>query len=159
MTKLDHNIEFSRRVVEVLRADSTLNTLLFQTRGSVSPLDLRIFEAHADIPDDTVREVLPRVLVHTIGAPFDTEQADADYVTPYGDVVTFIHVIVERQYRMLGEEVQATIRDILVSTPLSDGSMIASVLVPEGSFEPVRESSFKDAWRLSRSYRAQAGVL
>jgi hypothetical protein len=159
MTKLDHNIEFSRIVVYALRADADLSTLMYQTRARVSPDDVRIYEAHAELPDGPEREVLPRVLVHTIGAPFDTEQAAADYLTPYGSVQTYIHVIVERPYRMLGEEVQAVIRDILVSTPLSDGSMIASVLVPDGSFEPVKEPSFKDAWRLSRQYRAQAGVL
>ncbi len=161
VAKLSVGTVFTGRIVAELRGNATITGLLFSTRASTQTLDLRVYDDQVTFlgPLEPLREVLPRILVANITSPFDTENANADSTDLYENVVVFIHVLVEQQEKMLGETIAAEVRDILVSTSLSNATIIASVLVPGGSMQPTRETAFKNAWRFSNEYRAQAGVL
>lgn len=159
VAKLGVDTVMTGRVVEVLRASSVLNALLFSKRAAVNEFDLRIYMDLAEIPDGPAREVLPRILVATFSVPFDTENKAADSTDLYATVGVTVHCLSEPKERDLAERLCAEARDILVSTSLSNASMIASELVPEGTMRPVRETAFRNAWRYSVGFRAQAGVL
>jgi hypothetical protein len=148
------------RIVEVLRGDPALNTLLFPPGAdAVGPDDRRIYAENVELPEGPIRSVLPRILVAAIETPFPAEQAAADGPLPYADCLVWTHIFVEADRPQLGEAISARVRDILISTPLSDSRIIASALVPSGTRQPVREVAFRNAWRMSREYRTQAGVL
>lgn len=147
------------RITDVLRADNNLNGLLFSTKSSVHVYDFRIYDDKAELPEGPIREALPRILIAVIGTPFDTESANADSINLYNNVAVFTHILVEEKEKVLGETIDAEVRDILVSTSMTNAVIIASVLVPSGTMQPVKETSFRNAWRFTSEYRAQAGVL
>jgi hypothetical protein len=157
--KLDVSTVMAGRIVEVLRASSTLNALLFSKTAALSPFDYRIYIDQDELPEGPIREVLPRILVASFSVPFETEQPSADSSDLYATVGVTVHSLAEAKERDLAERLNAEVRDILVSTPLSNASIIASGLVPESTMRPMREVSFRNAWRYSTGFRAQAGVL
>jgi hypothetical protein len=159
--RYDPGYELQGRLVSVLRRDAELVSLLFEQRPSVSPADLRVYQADVHLPDaDPAREVLPRIIVAVRESPWEVEQRDAESSTPAARCVVTIHVLAEADQRRLAEQLAARIRHVVVSTPLSDSSIIVAELVPESPRSPVREVAFRDAWRLTREYRTQlVGVL
>lgn len=159
MDKLSVALVMTGRIVDHLRADGTIQSLLFQTRPPVSTFDDRIYDHQAELPDGPEREVLPRILVAVLETPWDTEQYTADSSDLYRDIRVITHVLTEARERQLGEAIDARARNLLVSTSLSNATIMASVLVPDGVRQPVRESAFRNAWRFQSEYRAQAGVL
>ena len=113
-----------------------------------------------ELPDDVVRETLPRVVVAVTESAYPFEQAEADVDQPSATCMLVVSVLVEGTQRGLGEAVAARVRDLMVSTPVVGPTIIGARLAPEGQRRPVREVAFRNAWRLTAGFRAQhVGVL
>jgi hypothetical protein len=159
MAKLDTSTVMTGRVVSLLRSNGSINALLFGSNPSVGPFDYRIYDDQAELPEGPTREALPRIIVASFSVPFDTEQSASDSTALYQNVAVIISCLAEEKDRLLAEQLHAEVRDILVSTSLTNASIIASVLVPTSTMQPAREPAFKNAWRFTQEYRCQAGVL
>lgn len=157
---LDVGYELQGFLVALLRADATLRLLLFSALPPVAAGDERVYAADAHLPLTEVREVLPRVIVAVREQPYEAEQASSGRSPgPAATCLVTVHVFDEADSRGRAERITARVRDVL-STPLSSASIIVGELVPESSPPPAREVAFRNAWRLTREYRAQlVGVL
>lgn len=146
------------RIVQVLRLDADIATMLFEDRPPVSPFDDRVYSATAELPEEAVREVLPRILVAVVESAMDTEQDEASSSRPMADCAVFIHAFSEADDEDLGQRLAARARTVLTSTWLTDARIIVSKLTWVGS-RHARESSFRDAHRFTIELRTNAGVL
>jgi hypothetical protein len=156
--RFEPDYELLGRIVEVLRADAALNEMLFRLSAPVHAMDTRVYSAYVDLPEEPpIRSQLPRVLVEAAQIAKQYEQDVPEQ--PLGDVPVWLHTFAPVSNSQLAEELDARVRFVLTSTPLSTPRIIASGLVLVGQRRRTRETSFP-AWRITRQYRAPlVGVL
>jgi hypothetical protein len=159
-TKFEPDYEVTRRVVQLLRGDSEINSLLFSEKAAVHVSDVRVYSAYVELPESPpLRSTLPRMLVEARGVVRLLLEQENNPQQPLGDVDVWLHCLVPATNEQLAEQLDARARDVIASTPLSTPRILGSGLVPNGSRLKVREPAFS-AWRLTRQYRAHlVGVL
>lgn len=147
----DPAYEMTGRLFRMLTADAPLQALLFQYRPRVDEWDDRIYAADGETPPEgsAAREVLPRIIIDVTAVPVDVEQADGDRLAR---LIVRLNAIVEADQRQYGEEISARVREVVITTPLSDGVISAAALVPTAVPRPIRETGFRNAWRFAREY-------
>ena len=153
-------VEVQKAIVDALRADATMASLLFPSHSpSQGPLDFRVYGAAVELPEmPALRDAMPRVLVETIQFPFGVEQLDAFPLQ--AEVVVYLHSMAGRQDEQLAEQLDARATVLLLSTSLSSVRIIASGLSYEGQRRKGRVGSLDDAWEIVTQFRSpHVGVL
>jgi hypothetical protein len=151
--------ELNRRLIEVLRSDPVMGSLLFPA-WSPTPVttdDTRVYNAHVAIDDPKLLQVLPRVIVECQQDTFEVEQTDLVKSAP---VNVWFHCIVPKDQYDHAESLDARIRTIIGSTYLTSSRIIASSLSEVATRRRTVETAFYDAWRITSAFQApNVGVL
>lgn len=153
--------ELARAVIDVLRADSNFDTLLFPSWAPprAGTNDDRVYTASAYLPENAAfRDTLPRILVEPTWTPAQYEQ-DAGILQ--GAVSLFVHIVVPQDQEEYGAMLAAALMQLLLSTQLSSPRIIAAGLYLTDQQRPKqRIAAFKGAWEYMVQFRsANVGVL
>lgn len=160
MASVEPGYEVRRRIIEVIGGDSIVHSLLFPNwaQPQINANDTRVYNAHANLRDEQLLQVLPRVLVEVRLDSNNWEQQED--VTNSAPVTVWIHCIVPRDQDGTAELLDSRIRTLFSSTYLTNSRIIMSELVQTGQRYQLPEREFNDAWRYSSQYHAvNAGVL
>ena len=159
--------EVTRRVVELLRADVTLCSSVVGSEGLMYQLtprlmvgDDRVYSAYVELPENSqLRSALPRIHVETRQDEFMTEQIDA--AVPAASVTIWVNTIVPADREQLGEQIDARLRVVLMSTGLTSARILASgITVDAERRQKVREAALGGVWRITSVFRSRlVGVL
>lgn len=158
MPRYGPGYELTRRVIQVLRSDAELTTILFPpAKPQQYPDDRRIFHARSNLAAH-LRPILPRIVIANQPDFHDWQQPDLQ--NDSAEVSLFMHVIAELGFTSLAEAADARARRVLQSTDLSSARMITAPLVPVGPRYTVNEAEFQDAVRITSRYSSTSvGVL
>lgn len=151
--------ELQRRMIEVLRADSALQELLFPLWNPtpVSPDDTRVYGSRPKIGNPKLLVVLPRIIVECQADTHDFEQNDITLSAP---INVWLHSLTPKDQYDHAELMDARIRTIFGSTGLSNSRIIGADLYDVGGRRYFTETSFNDANRIVSEFAvASVGVL
>lgn len=150
MSTLGHGAEMQRRIVNMLRADTTLMSptgLLYpEYAPKLDSNDLRVYTVSARLPASAVFvRTLPRVLIEVAQMAHSYEQEDTAVL--HGPVKLWVHTVVPENEEEAGELIDAYITTLVLSTWLSDARIIAGRLSLEGTRRRDRIDEFNGAWQ------------
>lgn len=141
------DIALVRRVIEVLRADANMQTLLFPSWADprIDALDDRVYTTEVNLPEDSKhRSALPRILVEATWTPSQYEQDGPNLMGP---VALFLHIVTPKEEEEAGGMLAAAVTQLLLSTQLSGPRIIAAGLYLSDQQRPKqRISAFTGAW-------------
>jgi hypothetical protein len=147
-----------RRIVELLRADGALcsdaNGLLFPDYAPrIDETDVRVYESSVQFPTShALVYALPRLLIEVVERAHDYEQEDPHVLQ--GPVRVWVHTVTAKEDSERAERIDAYVTTLLLSTWLSDASIIAARLSRDGDRRRGRIEAFNGAWEIVTGFSA-----
>lgn len=148
------DVELAGRVVEILRLEASIQTLLFPSWSPrIDSDDDRVYTSQVNLPEDSAhREALPRVLVDATWQPSQYEQDGPNLM---GGVNLFVHVVVPKEEEEYGALLTTAVIQRLLSTQLSGPRIIAAGLYLTDQQRPKqRIEAFTGAWEYMVQFRS-----